>query len=244
MMEEQQSNQIATPSSRDLKKQYHEQKQGQRKTLRTVKWGALVLIIAGLGLWGWMQYSKSAEKNKEEVGGATLTSDERAKGRANAPVTVIEYADFQCPACAAWHPLVGQLLREFPDDVQFVYRYFPLTSIHANAFPTAQAAEAANRREKFWEMYDVLYQKQTEWKDSADIQNLLKNYASQIGLDTDQFTRDMEDKSINDKIKADLESGNRAKVDHTPTFILNGEMIDNPGNYNEFRDLIIAARGK
>lgn len=243
-MEEQQPSQIAGPSSRDLKKQYQEQKQGKQKTMRTVKWGALVLVIAGLGLWGWMQYSKSNVKTNGEVGGVTLASDERVKGRADAPVTVIEYADFQCPACASWHPLVGQLLQEFPDDVRFVYRYFPLTSIHANALPTAQAAEAANRQGKFWEMYDVLYQKQKEWENSTDIQNLLKNYASQIGLNIDQFTKDLEDKSINDKIKADLQSGNRARVDHTPTFVLNGKVIDNPQSYDEFQNLIRTAAGK
>lgn len=165
------------------------------------------------------------------------SAHEWIRGDANASVTLIEYADFQCPACAAYSPLVTQLHETFPEDLRIIFRHYPLTTIHANALPAARAAEAAGAQGKFWEMHDRLYETQLDWS-GGDTDKLFSQYAGELGLDVARFAADMNDGGIGDKIRADQREGNRNDVSGTPTFFLNGRKIANPAGFEQFRALV------
>lgn len=158
-------------------------------------------------------------------------------GPENAPVTVIEYSDFQCPACKAYAPLVKALIESSNGKMRFVYRHFPLPQ-HANAVPTAVASEAAARQKKFWEMNEIIFAKQNEWASSNNADELLRAYAKELGLNLEGFDTDMQDSAIREKVEADRASGTAAGVNSTPTFFVNGEKIQNPRTLEEFKQII------
>lgn len=167
-----------------------------------------------------------------------VVSDDWQKGSFGSKVTIIEYADFQCPACGSYNPVVKRLEQELGNKILIVFRHMPLTNIHKNALPAAKSAEAAGRQGKFFEMSDVLFEKQEEWSNLADPENQFKDYAKQIGLNVDQFTTDFKDPSIDKHIKRDVQSAYQLGVNGTPTFFVNGMKINNPRSYDEFKVLI------
>lgn len=160
------------------------------------------------------------------------------KGPSEAKVTLVEYSDFQCPACATYYPVLKQLNKEFEDSMQFVYRYFPLKTIHKNAQVASFAAEASGRQGKFWEMHDLLFDNQKEWSDLANPQEKFMEYAKFLGLDTEKFKNNLESKEIKDKVESDYQNGLSATVNATPTFFLNGQKIISPRSYEEFKSKI------
>lgn len=166
------------------------------------------------------------------------------KGPENAKVTLVEYSDFQCPACAAYYPLVKQIGAEYESRVKIEYRYFPLRRIHKNADVGAAAAEAAGLQGKFWEMHNMLFEKQTEWENSGSASDIMINYAKSLSLDIERFKSDMNSQTTKDQIEADLQSGLSSQVEGTPTFFLNGQKIQNPQSYEEFKKLIDEALAK
>lgn len=170
-----------------------------------------------------------------------ITTTDWTQGNKNAKVTFIEYGDFECPACATFSPLVKQLITAYGDRVLFSFRNFPLYSIHPLADVSARAAEAAGLQGKYWEMHDLLYEKQNEWAAStpgAVVNGFFNGYASSLGLDVNKFDQDMNAGTVSDKIKADVASGNAAQINHTPTYFVNLKQIPNPGSYNEFKAVL------
>lgn len=176
----------------------------------------------------------------------TITDTDHVRGAKDGVVTLVEFADFQCPACAAWGPMVQQVLNDNKDTLKVVFRNFPLTQIHRNALPAAKAAEAAALQGKFWEMHDILYQKQDEWSGVPNTKNLFLTYATTIGLDTKKFLVDIESKAIEDKILAELKEGVRLGVQGTPSFFLNGQKLEGITNLASFnkaiKDAVTAAK--
>jgi Na+/H+ antiporter NhaA len=138
------------------------------------------------------------------------------RGPVDAPVTVVEYGDFECPYCGQAEPVVRELLADF-GDVRYVWRNLPLTDVHPHAQMAAEAAEASATQDSFWEMHDLLFRHQAALT-FAD----LVNYASELGLDVEAFERDLRDRSGADRIAADLESADLSSVSGTPTFFING----------------------
>lgn len=204
--------------------------------------GIGVVVFAVWGMWKLASTPPlSSDASRELLGAA---SSDWIRGNKEAPVTLIEYLDFQCPACRTYHPIVKQINTEFPTDVRIITREFPLTSIHMNALPAARAAEAAGRQGKFFEMHDLLYLSQERWVGERDPKPVFITMAGEIGVDTERFSKDMEDLVIDDKIQADQKSGFELGVMGTPTFFLNGRKIDNPRNYEDFKALILAELGK
>ena len=180
--------------------------------------------------------------SKDVTPETTLTDSDWKRGAVNLKVTLIEYGDFQCPACSAYEPIVEKLQQDFKDSLVFSYRHFPLTQIHQNALSSAKASEAAGLQNKFWEMHDILYKTQSEWSLSANSKEIFIGYAKTLGLDVSKFSQDLELKSIDEKIKSDYESGIKLGVQGTPTFFLNGKKIDNPRSYEDFKKLIELAK--
>jgi protein-disulfide isomerase len=141
------------------------------------------------------------------------------RGPPNAPVTIVEFSDFQCPFCAGSVPILKQLLKNYPDQVRLVFKSFPL-DFHADAMLAHQAALAANQQNKFWEMYDRIYGSQRAMKRG----NLI-NMAQDLGLDVDRFTADMDNPQFRSVIEADRKEGARLGVEATPSFFINGKLV-------------------
>jgi protein-disulfide isomerase len=172
----------------------------------------------------------------------TITAQDHVEGATNAKATLIEYADFQCPACKAYFPLVEKLKTDFPNDLRIVYRYFPLRQLHYQAENSAEVAEAAGLQGKFWEMYSLLYENQDKWANTAG-KEPFNEYAKKINLDMTKFASDENLSSVKDRINLDLNYGISIGINGTPTFYLNGKKLTNPQSYEEFKSLVTAAIG-
>lgn len=172
-------------------------------------------------------------------------ADEWYKGNPDADVMLVEYSDFQCPACKSRLPSVESIVREFNDHIRFTYRHFPLRSIHANAQLSAQAAEAAGFQGQFWEMHDELFETQEEWSNmsNGNAEEFYIGLAENLGLDVEKFEEDMNSSSTERQVNQDYSGGLAAGVNSTPSFFLNGEYI-NPRTQEEFRQLIRDAIGE
>lgn len=144
------------------------------------------------------------------------------RGPQKAKVTIVEFSDFQCPFCAQAKPLVDDVMKKYPNDVNFVYKQFPLTSIHPFALGASKAALAAGKQGKFWEMYDILFTNNRELG-----QDKLKEYAKQIGLDVDRWEKDMNSPDVQKEIDQDGQAAAAAEVRGTPTFFIGGKRVMN-----------------
>lgn len=203
--------------------------------------GALVLITAALFVWGY--YSRTVGEGTARTAADILsvTPADHTKGNPDASITVIEYSDFECPACGVYYPVVKQLSQEYGDRALFVYRHFPLTNIHRNALSAGLSAEAAGRQGKFWEMHDLLFEGRSEWEGSADAPDIFFGYAETLGLVLDEFQNDINDKAVLDDIEASYRGGLFVGVNGTPTFFVNGTKIHNPQSYEAFAAVIESA---
>lgn len=151
----------------------------------------------------------------------------------SASVTVVEFSDFQCPACKASEPFVEELLATYPDEVAFYYRHFPLDQIHANARAAARASEAVAQQDKFWEFHHLLFEKQEEWSDITDRDELLtlfSGYAQAAGVeDIDAFKQAYEqDESVSQVVVRDAELARELNLSGTPTFFVEGVNVSAP----------------
>ena len=209
---------------------------------------ATILILVGIVFFfSKMDSSSSSDSNsstpvsQENQKLLEVVSDDYIKGNKDASVTIVEYLDFECEACGAYYPLVKQLAEEFKNDVRFVNRYFPLPG-HKNGLPAALAVEAAGKQGKYWEMHNILFDNQKNWgeKQSPD-PAIFEGYAKQIGLNMDQFKKDVGSNEVKERVNRDKNSGTKLGVSGTPTFFLNGEKIPNPKTPEDFKTFINAA---
>ncbi len=152
-----------------------------------------------------------------------LTANENVLGNANASTVILEYGDYQCPSCAAFHAGFKSTFNTLSDTVKLVYRHYPLPQ-HDKAVITAQAAEAAALQGKFWEMHNLLYEKQAEWaeKPVSEITATLKTYAEQIQLDLAKFETDLASPEVAARVQRDADSGTAAQLQGTPSLFLDG----------------------
>jgi protein-disulfide isomerase len=143
------------------------------------------------------------------------------QGPADAAVTLVEYGDYECPYCGAAYPIVKELQARMGDRLRFVFRNFPITTSHPHAEQAAEAAEAASAQGRFWEMHDLLYENQRRLRDQD-----LHSYAEQLGLDVEQFDKDLAGHVHAPRVREDFMSGVRSGVNGTPSFYVNGARHD------------------
>jgi protein-disulfide isomerase len=144
------------------------------------------------------------------------------RGPKDAPVTITMFSDFQCPFCAQSAPIVDEVLKAYPNDVNFVMKQFPLRSIHPQADPAARAAIAAGKQDKFWEMHDELY------KNSRSLSpETIKGIAEKLGLDMKKFEADMNSDEVKKQVEEELALGAKSDVRGTPSFFVNGKLAQN-----------------
>jgi protein-disulfide isomerase len=161
---------------------------------------------------------------ESEIAKLTLpvTSDrDHIQGSSTAPVTLVEYGDYECPYCGQAYPVIKEVQKRLGDKLQFVFRNFPLTEMHPHAQHAAEAAEAAAAQNRFWEMHDYLYEHQQALDD-----RYLEKYADYLGLDLAKFNTDMSSHVHADRIREDFLSGVRSGVNGTPTFYINEVRYD------------------
>lgn len=243
-MEIQQPQQLTKQERRELRRQEKMKENQQRKLKRfyrhAIFWSLIILVIGG-SIFGMVRL---ASRSPQGVGPAitvdTLNTEDWVKGNRDAKIVLIEYSDFQCPACAFYHPILKKISEEFGDKIAITYRHFPLP-IHQNAKPAAYASEAAGKQGKFWEMHDLIFDNQKEWKDSRKPQEIFMSFAQTLELDTEQFKNDFASKEIKTKIDNAYQASLRLGLNSTPTFFLNGKKIINPRTYEDFRNVIIQA---
>lgn len=160
-------------------------------------------------------------------------------GAGNKGVTLVEFGDLQCPACKSYYPIVKQIKEDYGDDIKFQFRHFPLVQIHRHAMLAARAAEAASNQGKFWEMHDLMYENQDSWSQLPDPTSTFEGFASQLGLNLDQFKTDVASAGIITPINADVKAAQGFGATSTPTFVLDGKKLDkNPQSIDEFKTLI------
>jgi len=146
-------------------------------------------------------------------------------GPTNAPIRIEEFGDFECPPCGIFHPILDQMHTEFGDKLQITFREFPLVPTHQHALAAASAAEAAGLQGKFWEMHDLLYEHQNEWKKEFDVRPIFEGYAKQIGLDVTRYRSDMNGELVAQRIFQDGKRGHSLGVKGTPTVFMNGREV-------------------
>ncbi|ELZ00854.1 formate/nitrite transporter family protein [Natrialba asiatica] len=166
----------------------------------------------------------------------SVTERDHSRGPDDAPLTLVQYADFECPSCGNLYDVLERLQNQLGDQFRVVFRHFPLTSVHPHALRAAEAAEAAAAQGKFWEMHDVLYENQ-----GALAADDLVRYAAEIGLDTDRFVRELENGVHQERIEADVSSGAQSGVDGTPTVFINGRRYDGPAELDALHEAIVRA---
>lgn len=194
--------------------------------------GTIILLVGGVFL-----FSKSGSTVKK-VSNDLLIGKDSYQTDPKAQVTLVEFGDYECPACATYNPLVKQLLADLPGQVNFVFRNFPLSQ-HANANISSYAAESAGLQGKFWEMHDKLYDSQNDWAQSSDAKSIFLGYAKDLGLNVAKFTEDLDSQKIKDKVSKDEADGNLLNINATPTFYVNGVKVESlPGSYNAFKTII------
>jgi len=200
--------------------------------------GLTILIIIGGGLLAGRNSDQAAIVSDQEVEQERLLrADDPTLGPADAPVTVVEFGDFECPACAALHTVLKPI-REANTDVQFAYRQFPLTQIHEFAQGSAEASLAAHAQGKFWEFHDMLFENQSQLS-----RDDLITHAGTIGLDVAQFTRELDEGVYAEAVEQDRTDGNIVGVRGTPTVFINGLRYQGPLSVDSVQAAIDAARG-
>ncbi|QOV33420.1 thioredoxin domain-containing protein [Streptomyces ferrugineus] len=180
--------------------------------------------------------------NVQPVAEAKVLRDD--SHRLNTPkkseLTIVEFLDFECEGCGAFHPVVEKLREEYGDRVTFVARYFPMPG-HRNGELAARAAEAAAQQGKFEEMYDKLFTTQREWGESQEWkQDVFRGYAKQLGLDMGKFDAALADPEVAGRVQDDQRDGLGLGVQGTPTFFVDGAKVDTPASYEAFKALIDA----
>ena len=190
---------------------------------RLLPWFAVIFAMI-LMVWGLAEFGSRPVQVSGPGLSEGLKSSDHIKGNTMAKVTLVEYSDFQCPACALFYPVMKKAEEKYMKDVLFVYRHFPLPS-HDKAELAAKASEAAGLQGKFWEMHDKLFENQSTWSKITDAKTLFTEYAAQLGLDRNKFIADLDSDSVNKKITDDIRSGTESQLDGTPTFFINGNKL-------------------
>ncbi len=186
----------------------------------------LTLAAVSLALVGifWLTRDKAVAPNNGSD--STPASSEHTKGEGKKGVTLVEFGDFQCPACKAYFPIIKAVEAKYGDDIKFQFRHFPLSQIHPNAFSAHRAAEAAGMQGKFFEMHDLLYERQDAWKSASNTTGIFDDYATELGLNLDKFKQDFSSGAVNTAINNDVAAAQKTGASSTPTFILDGKRME------------------
>jgi protein-disulfide isomerase len=189
----------------------------------------VVVALATLGSGAMLYRAKLPQlKNIPESQHPAVNSGTESvhvRGNPDAPVTLEEFGDFQCPPCGQFANFVQELMKEYDSRLRVIFRNFPL-SAHEHAQEAALAAEAAGFQGKFWEMYDTLYREQAMWSNTSNARGLFESYAGMIGLDVDKFKKDVESDKAKERVESDRALAESLGIKMTPTVFINNHPVD------------------
>ncbi len=197
--------------------------------------GVVTLFFIGAGIFLFTSESKPIEVSEKDL----VNEKSQFLGSRDAKVKIVEFSDFQCPACKAAHPIVKEVIKEYGDKILFAYRHFPIVTAHPRAIDAAQAAEAAGEQGKFWEYHDLLFGNQENLEDDD-----LTSYAKKLKLDMNKFEDSWKSGKFKDKVTTDMNEGGKFGVTATPTFFINGEKHQGVLQLDQFKSLIDAELAK
>ncbi len=203
------------------------------------KWFFVLTIIVVLLLAAGVYVFILVQEHIDQIEGDSTvntyfdTTDDPMKGNPDAKIVIVEFADFQCPFCFQAFPVMRELMDTYQDDVKFVYRDFPITDSHPQAEKAAEAGECAQAQDRFWEMHDKMFLNQADLTVPA-----LKEYAEEIGLDTDLFDQCLDSGTFETEVAQDFSDGIAAGVTGTPTFFINGRPFTGTISYDSLAQII------
>jgi len=240
---------LTKKEKRELRRQeWQEKAQKEAKSSKIKRftiWTGIVIVFLLVGFVLFQSItSPSPQTSTQTINIAPVSSRDITEGNSKAKVTLIEYADFQCPACAAYHSLVDQLLKDYKNKIFYVYRIFPLTDAHQNALISAQAAYAAYQQGKFFQYDDLLFNKQATWENLTNPTNVFADYAKSLNLDLNKFQTDINSSQTKKYVQDSKNEALNEGILQTPSFFINGHLITNPSDYAGFKQLIDDALSK
>jgi len=205
---------------------------------------ALVTLASGALLYRAKRLPALAIPENSTTSAMGGTEMVHVRGRADAPVTLVEFGDFQCPPCANLSEPINQLERDYRSRLRIIFRHFPLPN-HQHAREAALASEAASRQDRFWEMHDLLYREQAVWSKAPDVRVLFSAYAGMLGLNIDRFKKDMESEQAKARVKSDEQQALALGLATTPTIFINDHQVPHAHlNPSGLRIAISAATNK
>lgn len=206
----------------------------ETKVLIGIGLATLVIVIGAAYFVGGKPSPTATNAKPIQNVEALVRKDSHVEGPANAKVTFVEFADFECPGCGVASPIVKQLRGEYKGKIRYVFRQFPL-QMHKHSKLAAQAAEAAGAQGKFFEMEDKLFSGQKDWTNNDKALEIYTRYAKEIGLDTEKFKKEVEAGTYMKKIEADMKDGYAVGIDYTPTFFINGIKQEGGIDYKTYK---------
>ncbi len=192
----------------------------------------IIIAVVILAFIGFVIFNKQ-RSSKTGTDVQVTSGSNHTQGTGTTGVTLVEFGDFQCPACGAYYPLFQNIKQQYGNKITFQFRHFPLVNIHQNAMAAHRAAEAASVQGKFWEMHDLLYERQNQWKDATNAPGIFEDYATELGLNVEQFKTDAASETISGIINADVKAAQALGATSTPTIILDGKIIENAPQPND-----------
>lgn len=200
---------------------------------------ALIVVIFLIAKGGYKKSEDTAERaNTTQSSVLEIRANDWVLGTSTAKVTIVEYLDFECEACGAYYPITTKIKEEYKDDVRLVIRYFPLPG-HKNSRTAAYAVEAAGKQGKFFEMYNILFAKQSEWSEQQMAnQDQFEKYALEAGVNIEQWKNDVTSDEVKNRVEESYKEAVSLNLQGTPSFFLNGKRIQNPQGYESFKVLI------
>jgi formate-nitrite transporter family protein len=197
----------------------------------------VVLMVVGIIVLSKTSTKPLSQDEKEQ---RLVRTDSHIKGKTDSKVTIVEFSDFECPACGKYYTEFNKIEQNYQDRVKIVYRHFPLNSIHPLAQKAAEASEAAGAQEKFWEYNSMLFEKQAEWSSLSKDQAIVKfiEFAQQINIkDLNKFETELKNGTYADRVTEDANDAKALNLPGTPTVFLNAEQQDNPSYDNLSKEI-------
>jgi protein-disulfide isomerase len=186
-------------------------------------------------------------RQSEEAAGSDakpLTADIKGGGHFRGPetadVTLVEFGDYQCPSCGAYHPFVKEILNRYPKQVRLEFHHFPLISIHPNSMAASKAAEAAGEQGHYWEMHDALFEYQSQWAAAPDPKPIFAALANRIGINGTILVQTMDSPRLQERVLQDVQRGDQVTIQAVPTFFINGQQVHIKLSVEDFVQVIEA----
>jgi protein-disulfide isomerase len=205
----------------------------------------LIIIVLAVAVAGGaaVYFSRQPDQPAETSGNGPSSTFKNIggghfRGPENAKVTLVEFGDYQCPSCKAFHPVVQETLSRYPTQVRLEFHHYPLVSIHPNAMAASLAAEAAGEQGKYWEMHDLLFETQEQWSKAPNAEPEFLALAGRLGLDQNAFMQALRSPQLQDRILQDVVRAREGNVEAVPTFFIDGQKQNLNLSINAFVDAI------